>query len=99
MKGALSYRLCDNSDVLGVLDQPEDGLGPGAVGVCARGSWVVAHYLSLAERAEVKRVNDPVFVALAADELVECGPNLGDETELVALLILGRGVGAWAGGE
>ena len=99
MKVDLSYRLRDNTDVLGVLDQPEDGLGPGAVGIGAGGSWVVAHYISLAERAKVERVNDPVFVALAADELVECRPNLGNEAKLLALLILGRAVTAGAGGE
>lgn len=35
LKECLAYRLVDDGDVFGVFDQPEDGLGSGAVRVGA----------------------------------------------------------------
>lgn len=55
--------------------------------------------MSLSERAKVEGVNDPVFVTLAADQLVQCSPNLGDKAQLFALLVLGIGVAARASRE
>lgn len=73
--------------VLGVIEETEKRFGPGAVGVGAACGEVVQHNLSLSKRAKEERVNDAVFVTLATDELVKGRPDLGDDAQLLALLL------------